>query len=108
MKTIALPTLILSVLFFIFPIQSSYAEDKVYGWNMMSEQERIQHRETVRNLKTNEEKERYRIEHHKKMQKRAEQRGLSMPDMPMNRDDGMRPMQGGMGSGGGSGMGKGR
>ena len=105
MKLMTLPTFFLTVLFLVLPIQSSFSEDRVYGWNMMTEQERIQHRETIRNLKTEEEKERFRIEHHKKMQKRAEERGVSIPDMPMHRDS-MSPMRGGMGSGSGSGKGR--
>lgn len=95
-----------AALIFSLPLQSSNAEDNVYGWEMMTKQERIQHRETMRNFKTNEERERYRLEHHKRMQERANERGLSMPDMPQNGiQDRMRD---GTGMGSGSGGGKGR
>jgi len=91
-----------AALIFSLPLQSSNAEDNVYGWEMMTEQERTQHSETMRNFNTNEERERYRLEHHKRMQERAKERGLSMPDMPQNR------MRGGSGTGMGSGSGGGK
>lgn len=102
MKASKLWTTFFSVIVLLLPLHSSFSEESVYGWNMMTEQERIQHRETMRNLKTNEERERYRIEHHKKMQERVKEKGLSMPDMPRDR------MGDGTGMGSGQGGGKGR
>ena len=75
----------------------SHAEQTVYGWELMSEQERIQHRETMRSFQTEQEREAYRHEHHQRMVKRARERGIELPDAP-------RPMGGpgeGMGMGGG-------
>lgn len=83
---------------------TAYSEQAVYGWELMSEQERIQHREKMRSFKTEQEREAYRKEHHIRMQERAHERGLSLPDTP-------RPMgQGRQGGsmGGNSGMGGGR
>lgn len=102
MKTIRLLTTLFAMIVLLLPLQSSFSEEEIYGVNMMTEQERIQHRETMRSFKTNEERERYRIEHHKKMQERAKERGLTIPDMPRNR------MRDGSGMGSGSGAGKGR
>jgi len=99
-------TTFFSVIVLLLPLQSSFSEESVYGWNMMTEQERIQHRETMHNFKTNEERERYRIEHHKRMQERAKERGLSMPAMPRDRMG--TGMGSGMGSGSGSGQGGGK
>ncbi|MCW8854364.1 MAG: hypothetical protein OQK76_11850 [Gammaproteobacteria bacterium] len=52
---------------------------QVYGWDLMTAEERVQHRETMRNMKTEEEREAYRMEHHQRMQERAQQRGVTLP-----------------------------
>jgi hypothetical protein len=70
----------------------------IYGSQMMSEQERLEHRNRLRSAKTLEERERIRTEHHEQMVERARERGVTLPDEP--------PMRGGMGQGGG-GMGPG-
>ena len=90
------------------PATSVFAEDQVYGWQMMSEQERQEHRTKMQNMNTEEERNRYRMEHRKMMEQRAKEQGKSLSDMPRNRhnmmdergSDGMGP-GGGMGSGGG-------
>ena len=77
------------------------AQDRqVYGWELMTQQERNEHRTKMRSFKTEQERERYRNEHHKKMQKRAEKKGVKLPDKPLPRGKGM-------GGGGGGGMGPG-
>ena len=70
--------------------------DQVYGWDLMTPEERMQHRQTMRNMKTQEEREAYRMEHHNMMQERARQRGVTLP-----------PYQPGRGMGG-AGMGRNR
>ena len=70
--------------------------DQVYGWDLMTAEERMQHRQTMRNMKTQEEREAYRMEHHNMMQERARQRGVTLP-----------PYQPGRGMGG-AGMGRNR
>ena len=85
MKINKLLVMVSVVLIFSLPLQGSYAADGVYGWELMNEEERMQHRNTMRNFETDEERERYRLDHHKKMQKRAKERGLDMPDMPRDR-----------------------
>jgi len=70
-------------------------QDK-YGWELMSEQERAEHREKMRSMHTEQERAQYREEHHKMMQERAKERGVTIPDMPAS--DG--------GHGQGMGMGK--
>lgn len=90
--------LISTGMFYMPGVQSA---DQIYGSQLMTEQERIQHRETLRNMKTEEERERYRIEHHNKMQERAREKGLSLPDQPRN--NGMNGGGPGMGSGKGGG-----
>lgn len=87
-------------------------QDQIYGSQLMTEQERMEHRNKMRSLKTYEEREAYRLEHHKEMQKRAKEKGVKLPDEPPARGGGMGPgggmrPGGGMGPGGG-GMGPGR
>lgn len=70
------------------------AQERIYGSQLMTQQERAEHRAKMRSLKTREEREVYRLEHHKKMQERAKEKGLALPDEPPSRG-------GGMGAGGG-------
>lgn len=75
-------------------------QDQIYGSQLMTEQERLQHRNMMRSFKTNEEREAYRQEHHKKMQERAKEKGVQLPDEPLPQGS-MRGSGGGMGPGGG-------
>lgn len=85
------------------PVATALAE-QVYGSQLMTEQERAEHREKMRSFKTEKEREQYRMEHHKKMQERAKERGVTLPDSPQQGGKGMN----GGGGGGGGGGGKGR
>lgn len=91
----------------------------IYGSQLMTNQERIEHRNLLRNAKTVEEREQIRLQHHEQMQLRAKERGVTLPDVPpaqgggmgrrMGPGGGMGPGMGGMGPGGGmGGMGPGR
>lgn len=81
--------------------------ERIYGSQLMTQQERLEHRERMRTMQTNEQRETYRQEHHKKMQERAQERGVTIPDDPPPRA-GMGPGGGGMGPGGASAGGGGR
>ncbi len=71
--------------------------EQIYGSQLMTQQERNAHRAKIRDAKTEQEREQIRLEHHKQMQERAKERGVSLPDEP--------PMRGqGAGKCGGSGM----
>ena len=105
MKTTTMLKVFSSMIVLLLPMQVSYSAEEAYGWSIMSEQERIQYRETMRNLKTQEEQERYRTEHHNKMQERAKAKGVTLPDSP--RDGMMDQMRDRSGTGAGSGMGGG-
>lgn len=99
-------TLLLSLLasvFLLSPLQQSFADDSVYGWQLMTEQERKEHRVKMQSLKTEEERERYRMEHHKKMMERAKKQGVTLPE-PGERGKGMKQ---GMGMGDGMKQGQG-
>lgn len=83
------------------------ASERVYGSEMMTRQERSEYHDRMRALKTEQEREAFRQEHHQKMQERAKAQGKSLPDMPpADRGPGMGPGGGkGMGPGGRGGYG---
>lgn len=66
-------------------------QKRVYGSQLMTAQERAEHRAKLRSLKTPEEREAYRLEHHRQMQERAREKGLTLPDEPPARGGRMRP-----------------
>jgi hypothetical protein len=78
--------------------------DLVYGSQLMTPAERGSYRNQMRSLKTAQERETLRKQHHEQMQKRATERGVTLPDMPPRRGAGMGP---GTGMGRGAGMGPG-
>lgn len=83
------------------------AEDKmIYGWQLMTVEERAQHRAKMQSFATREEREAYRQQHHKEMQARAKAQGVALPDMPM-RSGSQGGISGGGGGGGGAGGGGG-
>lgn len=80
------------------------ADETVYGSQMMTNQERMEHRTKMNAAKTAQEREQVRLEHHEQMQLRAKERGVTLPDTPPAQGAGMRQ---GMGPGGGMGGGVG-
>ena len=81
--------------------------DQIYGSQLMTREERLEYRNKMRNLKTVEEREQFRLEHHKQMQERAQARGVTLPDEPPARRGHMGPGGGAMGPGGAGPMGPG-
>lgn len=81
-------------------VDSQQTQDKevVYGSQLMTQQERIEFRDKLRAAKTQEERDQIRAEHHAKMQARAKEKGVTLPDAPP---------AGGMGGGMGPGRGMG-
>lgn len=78
-------------------------EEPIYGSQLMTQQERIEHRERLRTAQSAEEREQIRKEHHLRMQERARAAGKSLPDEPPMERGFMQP--GGKGSAGGGGGG---
>ena len=77
---------------------------RAYGWQVMTEQERMEYQQQMRALSTEQERQQFREEHHKAMQERAKERGVTLPDEPIGPGPGgggMGPGGGGMGPGGG-------
>ncbi len=86
-------------------------QEQAYGSQLMTQQERAEQRDKMRAARTAEEREQIRKEHHERMQERAKERGVALPDEPPARGSRMGSGKGGMGSGGGgmgSGGGRGR
>ena len=54
----------------------------IYGSQLMSEQERAEHRSRMLSAKSAEEQEQIRREHHEQMKLRAEARGMTLPEEP--------------------------
>ncbi|MDO8449340.1 MAG: hypothetical protein Q7T10_11110 [Rhodoferax sp.] len=83
-------------------------QDQIYGSQFMTDGERNEYQARMRSMKTEQEREAYRLEHHKQMQERARAKGVSLPDEPPARGagPGPRPAAGG-GAGGGMGGGMG-
>lgn len=82
------------------------ADETIYGSQMMTNQERIEHRTKMNAAKTAQEREQVRLEHHEQMQLRAKECGVTLPDTPPAQGAGLRQ---GMGPGGGmGGEGRGR
>lgn len=77
------------------------ASPDLFGSQMMTEQERVQQRERMRNARTDEERDRIRAEHHERMRVRAKERGVTLPDDPPMDGRGGARRGGGMGPGGG-------
>lgn len=76
--------------------------DPIYGSQLMTQQERATYQAKMRTLKTEQEREAYRLEHHIQMQERARVQGVTLPETPQN----LRPRMGpGPSSGSGSGAG---
>lgn len=65
------------------PMSASHAQQEpIYGSHLMTEQERTELRAKMRAAATNEERERIRWEHHIRMQERAKDRGVNLPEGP--------------------------
>ena len=81
-------------------------QERIYGSQLMTQQERQEHRERLRNAKTEKERMQIRKEHHERMKERARAQGKVLPDEPPERGGFMGSGDstgsgGGMGSGGG-------
>lgn len=75
------------------------AKEQVYGSQLMTQEERSAYRMKMRSAKNQDEREQIRLEHHKQMQERAKEKGVTLPEDPPARGGGMGPGGGGMGPG---------
>jgi len=94
------------------PVMAAEQSDKpvatkaapIYGSQLMTQQERDEYRAKMRSAKTTKERQALRDEHHKAMQERAKERGVTLPAQPPARGG---PGAGAAGKGPGSGAVKG-
>lgn len=54
-------------------------QDRIDGWNLMTEQERQQYRERMQHLETQQERERFRDQQHELMMQRMREQPRDMP-----------------------------
>lgn len=62
--------------------QTPAPKETIYGHQLMTDAERTEYQAKMRALKTSEERDAFRAEHHKLMQERAKERGVTLPDTP--------------------------
>lgn len=92
-KKLLTESLILAACLFLIAVESLHAQvqkqdqgsEVIYGSQLMTQQEQAAHRAKMRSLKTNEEREAFRLDHHKQMLERAKDRGVTLPEEPLNR-----------------------
>ncbi len=85
--------------------RQSIPDRQIYGYQLMTPAERAEYRDRMRSAQSAEERQKIREEHHAEMQKRAEARGVTLPDMPGQAGRGGSMMEDRMGPGMGRGMG---
>ncbi|MDX1916108.1 MAG: hypothetical protein SFU55_11035 [Methylophilus sp.] len=78
-------------------------KEQVYGYQLMTNEERMAFRSKMRAAKTEEEREKIQNEQHERMKIRAKERGVTLPDQPIMKGGGM-----GVGRNQGQGQGQGR
>jgi hypothetical protein len=88
-------------------------QQQVYGYQLMTNEERMEMRNKMATAKTAEERERIQAEHHERMKIRAKEQGVTLPDQPMMKGGAMGKGTGmgtgqRQGAGAGSGQGQGR
>jgi len=79
-------------------------QERIYGSQLMTRQERVEFHAKMRAAKTAEEREQIRMQHHEQMKERAKAKGINLPGEPPAMGGHMGP-GGGMGTGGGMGAG---
>ena len=80
---------------------------QIYGSQLMTAAERTEYQSKMRALKTDKERDAFRLDHHDKMKVRAAEKGVTLPNSPPAVGAGPKANSG-MGAGPGSGMGAGQ
>lgn len=60
--------------------QARQSDRDIYGYQLMTEQERLEYRQQFEKAKTNEERQQIIAEHREKMQARAKEQGLDLEE----------------------------
>ena len=90
----------------VFAQDQDQAQVQVYGSQLMTATERTEYQAKMRTLKTDKERDAFRLDHHTKMTARAAERGITLPSTPPGVGAGPKSNTG-LGVGTGSGMGAG-
>jgi hypothetical protein len=80
---------------------------QIYGSQLMTPAERTEYHSKMRALKTDKERDAFRLDHHDKMKVRAAEKGVTLPNAPPAVGAGPKANSG-MGAGPGLGMGAGQ
>ena len=88
--------------------QKKQVTQQIYGYQLMTPEERTEYRAKMRSTQTAEERQQVCEEHHAKMLERAKEKGVTLPAAPRCGAGRLGPRRGGgRGPGGGPGMGPG-
>lgn len=60
--------------------QDQVSDQDIYGYQLMTPEERNAHRSQMQSAKTSADRDRMRTEHQAAMQNRAKERGITLPD----------------------------
>lgn len=91
----------------VFAQDQVQAQVQIYGSQLMTAAERTEYQAKMRTLKTDKERDAFRLDHHTKMTARAAERGITLPSTPPGVGAGPKSNTG-LGVGPGSGMGSGQ
>lgn len=80
------------------------AQPLIYGSQLMSNAERSEYQSKMRSLKTDKDRDAFRLDHHEKMKVRAAEKGITLPAVPPGAGPGTKT---GSGTGTGEGAGQG-
>ena len=84
------------------------AQAQIYGSQLMTAEERTEFQTKMRVLKTDKERDAFRLDHHEKMTVRAAEKGVTLPNPPPAAGTGSKGHTGpGVGKGSGMGTGQG-
>lgn len=91
----------------VFAQDQAQAQLQIYGSQLMTPAERTEYQTKMRALKTDKERDAFRLDHHDKMKVRAAEKGVTLPNSPPAAGTGPKVTTG-QGVGPGSGMGAGQ
>lgn len=74
--------------------QKAETQEQVFGYQLMTNEERMEMRNKMRAAKTAEEREQIQAEHHERIKLRAKEQGVTLPDQPLMKGGGMGAGQG--------------
>ncbi len=98
--------LVFAPMFFLVSAETLFAGGKyggeakgqqgmIFGQELMTKEELAEHRAQMMRLKTEEEREKFRQEHHALMKQRAKERGVTIADVPQGKAKKLNPESGG-------------